>query len=80
MVTDNTNTEPLLQKTLCPNFKQCAKGLWRNFKSSSKKVWINHYCNGLKQTNCVRRVLKHHGRPVAESLLPNGDHLASKKE
>ena len=40
-----------------------------------KNFWIRLYCQGEKQANCQRRIIKVTGRPVPEDLLPNGKHL-----
>ena len=57
----------------CGNLKNCA--VWKKFNTDSKMVWIKAYCQGVKQSECVRKQRSSQGLSVPENLLPNGDTL-----
>jgi hypothetical protein len=41
----------------------------------SESVWIGGYCRGPMQEECVRKKLRDAGKPVAVTMLPNGQNL-----
>jgi len=46
------------------------------FKSEgAKNVWISFYCQGSRQEECARKLLKKDGKEVPRTLLPNGSYL-----
>jgi hypothetical protein len=58
----------------CPHAKDCA--LFPRFKQQAfLKVWQTHYCEA-DFARCARFVLAKTGAVVADTLLPNGKHLA----
>ena len=66
----DSNTAP---ESECENLKNCA--IWKKFNTDSKMVWIKAYCQGPKQSKCVRKQLASQGENVPENMLPNGETL-----